>query len=313
MVVTAIYRSGATYLYHSAPDSLQRALIGQYDYDPTVAEIIWTADSSAILLVDTYRSLVTRVIRVDVHTGTATVISEQDFVTRVAEWSPDGRYVVLRNDFFQPIEVRLIDVASRRTTAMPVLSEARLSPNGRYLAYQEAFESQSFHILNIDAGQTQSYTLENIADAGDYTLNMAWAADSQMIAFSYASALYQVDLATGNIALLVDIPAQVRSWSADGRRLLLDVIQDGRRFLAIYEPETGQQLHLDNLTVRVSAREAWSPNSNQLVLSDVSSNLVTINVVDVMTGAVQHQLTYSTQKYRPVYINDGAVVIFQKD
>ena len=74
MVATASFQSGETRLYLSAPDSVERTLIGIYAYESTVAPLIWTADSQAILMVDTFASLVTHLVRIDIHTGEATVI-----------------------------------------------------------------------------------------------------------------------------------------------------------------------------------------------------------------------------------------------
>jgi Tol biopolymer transport system component len=312
-VITAAYRSGEMFLYRSSPDSLDRTLIGQYDYDPTVAEIIWTADGSAIVLVDTYTSLVTRIIRIDIDSGVATVIAELDFVTRQAQWSPDGRYVLLRNDFFHPIEVRIVYLDTESTTVLPFLSEAHLSPDGQYLVYQRELELQKFHILHLDSGATQSYTLPNANTIATNALGSIWSLDSQSIAFGHNDALYQFDVTTQTMTLLADIAAQIQSWSPDKQTLLLISREQGQfaiyyPFAALYQVTTHQLLQLDSTLVLGSVRVSWSQDSTQLVLSHISSNNITIYVLDTLTGAVLNQLNYSTEQYRPVYFNDGTAV-----
>jgi Tol biopolymer transport system component/DNA-binding winged helix-turn-helix (wHTH) protein len=201
-------------------------------------------------------------------------------------WSPDGRQVlfmgtrrgrrgILAVDVSTRREVMRHDLADARQTpgvSLPgTLAEIRLSPSTRQLA---------FSLIEPPVGRRRLYvaTLDPFAPRAvtDGTQSVgypAWSPDERRLAVEIkdGSSVHAgvIDLATGALRQLTRDAGQhwVRSWSPDGRRIVMASLREGTWRLEWIDPDSSQSATvLPPQPPRIYVRYPdWSPRGDTIV------------------------------------------------
>ena len=162
------------------------------------------------------------------------------------------------------------------------LGEARLSPDGRWLAVtvSSPVTANSEHVALVDLAGEEILVPVTRPDELAWNGTLGWTPDSAALVYSSDNdrefiAIARFDIATRTRAWLVaDDAVDLTGWlSPDGTLLLAERNNDGASTLALHAAATGTPLHAVPLPSTGCVRDArlpsplWAPDSSAIVIS----------------------------------------------
>jgi dipeptidyl aminopeptidase/acylaminoacyl peptidase len=183
------------------------------------------------------------------------LVSDPRFIHNLADVTGDKVcYLTNRRDgvAFDPVIRDLVSGAERTLRLGDhMFSEARLSPDGRWLAVlvSSPVTAHSEHVALVDLAGAETLVPVTTPDALAWNTALCWTPDSAALVYSSNndrefSAVARFDLATRTRTWLVtDDAADLVGWlSPDGRLLLVERNDDGASAVAMHDAATGQWL-----------------------------------------------------------------------
>ena len=206
------------------------------------SSVAWSPDSKTLVY-----SMAGSLWRQRIDSDTAEQLTAGDGYAYQPDWSPDGRWIAYASYEHDAIEIRLLEVATRKIAALTsnhgVNVEPRWSPDGKRVAFVSAPQNRAFHIMlgefsagsltNIVqlTGETRSAVARYYYGPYDHEMSPAWSPDGSEIVFvSNRGHLY----GSGGIWRMRAVrgaePREIQSeettwkarpdWSPDGKRIV---------------------------------------------------------------------------------------------
>ncbi len=214
---------------------VERATFSRLTFHPAVGySAAWSPDGSHVAVA----SLGTKVEIIPANGSGVPVTASTDQVSRVGDWSPDGRTLLLQQQNSSTgMDVMSLPVTEKPEALAPVLNSQfdeilpRLSPDGHWLAY-----------ISNESGRGEVYVVPFPGRVGRWqisnngvTMNMpgiAWGRDGKQLYFrDAAGGLMVVDVQPQGNEFHSGVPRQI--FMAPGGVRVLDTASDGRILVAL--------------------------------------------------------------------------------
>ena len=255
-------------------------------------------------------------IRIGIHRGPVTRITNDEPGQAHLRWSPDGTRLVFSVSESQS---RLWRVSAEGGTRTPLTSDHDnvaspvVSPDGRQVAFlSDKFGARDVYVVAATGGPSRRLT----TDPGG-TAAAQWSPDGMYLVFESSrggnSDLWIVPSAGGEPRQVTTHPARDVGpvWSPDGRSLaFLSTRDSGTSDVWVIAAEGGEARRL---TREGATRPRWGPDGEDLVyLSSAGTDAqVQIWMVSVATGATA-RLTDGGYKAQAEFAPDGTAVAYQE-
>lgn len=237
--------------------------------------------------------------------------------------SPDGRSFVYASDKDGDFDIYLLRIGGSNEVNLTRDSEAddtmpAFSPDGSSIAFRSEREPSGIYLMGA--------TGENPRHLSDTGYDPAWSPDGSTLAVASRfqdlpsvrtpSAIWVIDVDSGEKRVLIDNYALQPSWSSDGSRIAFWYTEDrGKRIVATVPSEGGEAVDLA-FESNTNWNPRWSPEGNYLYYaSDRGGNTGFWRVpVDMSTGkaAGDHQGVPTPAKFNrhPSFSADGRRLIY---
>lgn len=237
--------------------------------------------------------------------------------------SPDGSAFVYASDKDGDFDIYLLRIGGSNEVNLTESSEAddtmpAFSPDGAFIAFRSEREPSGIYVMGA--------TGENPRRVADTGYDPSWAPDGMSIAIATRfqdvpavrtpSAIWVVDINSGEKRMLIDNYAHQPSWSADGKRIAFWYTEDrGKRIVATIPAEGGEALDIASES-NTNWNPKWSPAGNFLYYaSDRGGNTGFWRVpVDTSSGkaAGEHESVPTPAKFNrhPAFSADGKRLIY---
>lgn len=217
---------------------------------PTENEISWS-DESGIWVADLNSSPVKPVIAIAPSTNTFLFASPNPanwddepspVLTKFIPylWSPDGRYLVVEEYFYEYGELRVIERGTNRLAEVPESAIGAVSDGAIWLDETTLIHYQAsgtIHIWQIDPVKDPMITLQKTIPAVQMGyVGALWSFGKHLQASNYSS-LFDIDLETGEVVEVAQDIGWPLHWSPDGQYVLwnettfIDEERENRVFL----------------------------------------------------------------------------------
>lgn len=270
-----------------------------------ITEIAWSPDGSklAFIVGTDYMAFDTRVYIVDATGDNLVTIEERPGVYHsYMSWSPDSTQLVYLRDINGRVDVWRVSADAANPGAVTG-SDSRVrnvywSPDGTLLAYaQIEAQGDQLYVVPPQGGEARAV----LSALNDPLSTMAWENDSQtLIVGSYGSGLLRVDVATGDIQVIVAAggypdalyapvfsPDQAYVAYFRDKTISTDFFQGGGETLFINDPDgSNERVLVEEVygalggPYTLNYPVSWSPDSTALVFGDGQG----VYVVDVESG-----------------------------
>ena len=193
---------------------------------------------------------------------TLTRLTELQGPERSPSLSPDGKQLLYNSEISGNHDIYLLRVGGARAINLTADSavddvEAAFSPDGESIAFRSERDGGGLFVMGA--------TGESVRRVTDFGFNPAWSPDGGRLAFATeavddpymraaVSALWTVDLQSGEPKRLLDIDAVQPSWSPDGKRIAFWSNLGGQRDISTVAATGG-----DAVPVTLDAHTDWSP------------------------------------------------------
>ncbi|QQS42262.1 MAG: serine/threonine-protein kinase [Acidobacteriota bacterium] len=237
--------------------------------------------------------------------------------------SPDGSSFIYASDKDGDFDIYLLRIGGSNEVNLTESSEAddtmpSFSPDGSSIAFRSEREPSGIYVMGATGENPR-----RVADAG---FDPAWSPDGKSIAIATRfqdvpavrtpSAIWVVDINSGEKRMLIDNYAHQPSWSADGKRIAFWYTEDrGKRIVATIPSEGGEASDIASES-NTNWNPRWSPAGNFLYYaSDRGGNTGFWRVpVDTSSGKAsgEHESVPTPAKFNrhPAFSSDGRRLIY---
>jgi eukaryotic-like serine/threonine-protein kinase len=212
---------------------VQRGIFSRLTFHPSQAySAAWSPDGSRLAVV----AFATKVQIMSTNGSGTPVTVSQDLVSGVRDWSPDGRTIlVAQQNSSTGFDVMSLALAGQPQPVKPVLNSqfyeisARLSPDGRWLAYisNETGRGEVYVVPFPGPGGRWQISSNGVAMGGLFGSGATWSRDGRQLYFrDAAGALMAADVQPKGGEFHSGLPRQI--FTAPGGVRPLDTAPDGR-------------------------------------------------------------------------------------
>lgn len=237
------------------------------------------------------------------------------------DWSPDGHSVVYASYRSDAVELRLLDLGSRRDTALvadgAVNVEPRWSPDGQRIAYVSTAYEGRWHIWTIEpAGKRSPVRITEDVDSKlpryyyskyDHYLSPSWSPDGKELLLVSnrgkiwgSGGLWRMDAKSGATMRPVhdeETNWQARpDWSSDGHRIVYSSYL-GRQWhqLWLTRPDTDDPFQLTYGDFDIT-HPRWSPDAQRLAYISNQGGNTSLWVLEV-PGTARTAIVPKSRRY----------------
>jgi Tol biopolymer transport system component len=202
-----------------------------------------------------------------------------------------------------------------------LLTNPRVSPNGRYIAVNRRDPRQHEKIVVVD-----TETFEEIASIKRFPSdhNISWAPDSQKLYYAQADAkgsynLYQdiflYDFSTASVRRLTkELRAKDIDVSPDGTYIVFIKIETGRQNIATLKMKDNSIKIITDFKDSALSGPRWSPDGQFIVFSrHDNSGGTSIELLNFESGTIETLLKDEHYNINPTWSPDGNMIIFSSD
>ncbi|MEN8263178.1 MAG: peptidase S9 [Nitrospirota bacterium] len=201
-----------------------------------------------------------------------------------------------------------------------VLTNPRVSPDGRYLAFNRRDPHQHEEIVIFD--KSASREIDTIRRfPSDH--KMSWSPDSQTLYFTQADAkgsynlyqdIFRYDLASGSVSRLTkDARAKEIDVSPDGKSIVFVKVKSGRQDIAVLSIGDRSERVITGDEGSALSGPKWSPDGRSIVYSKNDSGQTSLEILNVETGSVETLIRDDNYNIDPAWSPDGNHIIFSSD
>jgi Tol biopolymer transport system component len=239
------------------------------------------------------------------------------------DWSPDGKsiaYVGSANGGFDIWTITSSGKDSRRLTSTGRFKrQPRWSKDGKWIAYIAVQDDGNSDLRAVSPDGELVLTL---TDSAALESDPTWSPDSMKLAFTQRfgarNALMTVEVQSGMMRTLAEVPATQLRWSPDGKWIafVADLLQprDERREnqdVFVINAEGGSPRLLTPGTPRFRDNSPdWAPDSKRIVYTSEESGYSNAYIIDIQTETRRALVTGSVEILSPRWSPDGTTIAY---
>lgn len=321
-VLLPVWQFESIELYVADADGQNQRRVGSYNLSPVRNHIQWDSTGEHIILVVQKEEKGTQVYRVNATTGQLSLLGDYTFNAWGSFYSPDRRYLILRDASNTPQGGILIDLTTGASHRFAAANQYYWSANSRFVAYLSPNLSVrapliELHILNVETQQVEDYST---AELGGWQILPAliqpfWSPDDESLVLTLYKddevGLFIARLADGELTLLQAGTWGIMDWSLSGRYLLISNLQ---ATTAVLDTQTGQRTDLFTGAVNLAyGFVAWSEEAGYIAFDYLPSGFRdnrVLRVYEIATGREILARDLPLSDYYPALQGDEAGLIW---
>ncbi|MBI5056204.1 MAG: PD40 domain-containing protein [Nitrospirae bacterium] len=201
------------------------------------------------------------------------------------------------------------------------VTNARLSPDGRYLAVNRKDPHRHEEIVIVETA-----TLKEAATVRRFPSdsNLSWSPDGQKLYFTQAELknvynlyqdIYSYDLAARSVSRITEkLRAKDVDVSPDGKQIAFVKVETGRQDISILEIASNGVNVIADFQDSALSSPRWSPDGRFIVFARHNySGQTSIELLNVETKTAETLITNNYNNVYPAWAPDGKTIIFASD